>query len=500
MSSKKSSGEVEGELFPDFKDPRKALRPLGGRDELNLAEFPITLLAGRVPDGCKTLIFQDEIKDQSTGKPVARKLTITGSDHYGLPTAADDEILVALIQLTKIANDFSDRVVQFTRYELLSLLGWRDEGRSYLRIEESLKRWMGVTLYYDKAWWDKKTRSWVSESFHILDNLSLFDQDEMRKLRAQGRDPHALSSFSWNEAIFKSFRSENLKRLDVDLYFSLESAISKRMYRFLDKRFYHKPDWEFDLKEFAFEHIGLSRSYDDNGKIKEKLRPAIDELTAVGFLAAMPESERYVKTGRGSWKVLVTQNLPDEALLGADGLPLIARDDPSIAPPKPTIAPLPPAAQALVDSLIARGVASETARGLVLESPADIIATCLDSHEIATRAIKATHPRRNPVGRLVASIRAKSKARAKAEALARAETVGVSPVLADSADPSASNARKARWAALSAKRRAAIAATVRAQHPELARWKRLLEPLCWAKMDEDDPVPQLELGLFPEIE
>lgn len=495
MSSKKSPAESDGELFPDFRDPRKALRPLGGRDELNLAEFPITLLAGRVPDGCKTLVFQDEIKDQATSKPVARKLTITGSDHYGLPTAADDEILVALIQLTKLANNFSDRVVQFTRYELLSLLGWRDEGRSYQRIEDSLKRWMGVTLYYDKAWWDKKTRSWVSESFHILDNLSLFDQDEMRKLRAQGRDPHALSSFSWNEVIFKSFRSENLKRLDADLYFSLESAISKRMYRFLDKRFYHKPSWEFDLKEFAFEHIGLSRSYDDNGKIKEKLRPAIEELTAVGFLLPLPESERYVKIGRGSWKVLVSQNAIDEELLDAEGLPLIARDDPAIAPPQATVAPLPFAAQALVDSLISRGIASETARDLVLECPADIIEQCMIAHEKSTRAVKASHPRRNPVGRLVSTIRTKSKARAKAQALAKAETAGVSASTVDST--AAAAARKARWMALSAKRRAAIAATVRAQHPELARWKRLLEPLCWAKMDEEGSSPQL--GLFPEI-
>ena len=30
----------------------------------------------------------------------------------------------------------------------------------------------------------------------------------------------------------------------------------KRLYRFLDKPFFHKARWEFDLKEFGGEHAG----------------------------------------------------------------------------------------------------------------------------------------------------------------------------------------------------------------------------------------------------
>ena len=92
----------------EVPDPREALRTGGGRDELNLAEFPITLLADRVPDGCKTLEFEDTVFDQQANALVTRRLTITGSDRYGLPTAVDDEILVALIQLTKIGNNFHE--------------------------------------------------------------------------------------------------------------------------------------------------------------------------------------------------------------------------------------------------------------------------------------------------------------------------------------------------------------------------------------------------------
>ena len=42
---------------PEHQDVRELAR-LIGRDEMNLAEFPITLLADRVPDGLKTIEFQ----------------------------------------------------------------------------------------------------------------------------------------------------------------------------------------------------------------------------------------------------------------------------------------------------------------------------------------------------------------------------------------------------------------------------------------------------------
>ena len=141
------------------KDLRKVLRPTGGRDELNLAEFPITLLSDRVPKGLKTLTFEDQVFDQQAGETVTRKLTVTGSDAYGLPTAVDDEVIVALIQLTKLANNFTDRdgEVHPIRSPEASRVA-----RRWAQLpphRESLKRWMGVTLYYDKAWWDNELRA-----------------------------------------------------------------------------------------------------------------------------------------------------------------------------------------------------------------------------------------------------------------------------------------------------------------------------------------------------
>ena len=159
------------------------------RDELNFAEFPLASISDRLPSEQKTLTFTDSIFDQGTNKPVTRALTISASDEYGLPTALDDEVILGLIQLTN-RSDFQNRKIHFTRYELIKLLGWREESKSYSRISESLKRWLGVTLYYDKAWWSKDEQCWVSENFHILDQVTIFDKERReRRLKTKKGDP-----------------------------------------------------------------------------------------------------------------------------------------------------------------------------------------------------------------------------------------------------------------------------------------------------------------------
>src|SRR4051812_20644474 len=118
--------------------------------------------------------------------PIVRRLTIMGTVKHGLPTSTDDEVLVGLIQLTKRRSNFTNAKVPFSRYELIELLGWPQSGASYRRIEEALNRWVGVVLMYENAWWDNVEKSWVDETFHVLDNVTLYDR-ERRKRAAKGK-------------------------------------------------------------------------------------------------------------------------------------------------------------------------------------------------------------------------------------------------------------------------------------------------------------------------
>lgn len=377
---------MEDQPPSEARDLKELFRLGSGRDELNLAEFPITLLSDRVPKGRKTLVFEDEILDRRHGETITRRVTVTGSDAYGLPTAIDDEVLIALVQVTKL-DGFRDPKVSFSRHELLRILGWKDAGKNYRRIEEALNRWMGVTLYYENAWWDNQLKAWVNAKFHILDNVQVLSQKERARLSRRGQLAQFSSWFKWNEVVFKSFRADNLKRLDLDTYFNLKSPTAKRMLRFLDKRFYRRGHWEFDLKEFAFEHIGLARSY-DTGQIKAKLQPGLEELEARGFLEPLSREERYTKEGRGLWKIVVVKAKP--GLAGEGDAEATAPDESSEA-------------DELIGALQRRGVTAARAAELVLEFSPEQVRRQIEVFDwlIANQDERVT---RSPAGYLVKSI------------------------------------------------------------------------------------------------
>lgn len=339
-------------------------------DELNLAEFPLAAITHRPHADQKTLVFEDDIFDEGAGQPVHRKLVVSGTEAYGLPTPLDSDVLLVLVYLTNARNRFTERKVHFTRYELVKCLGWDDGGKSYKRLDEALHRWASVTLYYNRAWWDKAGRSWRSRTFHVLESLDLRGR--------QGRGgTEILSSLVWNEVLFSSFQERNIKQLDLETYLALRSAVARQAYRFLDKRFYRAKRLEFDLRTFACEHIGLGRNY-DNAQLKRKLEPAFKELEAIGFLRPTAMEERYAKRGRGQWLVRLQHGRWPEAQAPAGAGP--------------------------VGELVSRGVDRSVAENLVQQFPAERIAEKLALFdELTGRRDKRIS--RNPPGFLAEAIR-----------------------------------------------------------------------------------------------
>lgn len=284
--------------------PRLVLVPTKiteGRDELNFAEFPLSALSEKSDPAVKTIYFEDKIFDRSKNEFIPRRVTITGSDAFGLPTPLDEEVLLALIQLSKLQG-FTSKRVYFTRYQLLQILNWAPNGQSYARLDQALNRWMGVTMYYKNAWRDRKAQSWVDESFHMLERVKIITDE--RRSSVSGYT----SYFEWNEAVFKSFQNGNVKALNYDFFLSIESSIAKRLYRFLDKRFHHSLSVEFELKSLCYEHVGLSRN-SPVADLKRKLSKAIDELESRGFLAKLSKEERFRKDAPGLWKVVFKKSV-----------------------------------------------------------------------------------------------------------------------------------------------------------------------------------------------
>jgi hypothetical protein len=271
------------------------------RDELNISEWPLFYLGQRLPSDTKTLTYENTVYDVARNRTRKRKLEIVGSDAYGLPTMRDADVLLALMLIAKQRNNFTTPTVTFTRSELVEILGWGDSGRSYERIEEALKKWMSITLFFKDSWWDREKSQWKTEGFHLLEHMSISDRQGNGK---QHELP--LSSCTFSNVFFSSLHKGNIKRLNLTEWFSLTVPAAKQMYRFLDKRFHSTSKLEFDLRAFACGHVGFSKEYPP-AKLKEKLKPAIAELVAIGFIEDVPTSQRYSKVGHGEWKIHFTR-------------------------------------------------------------------------------------------------------------------------------------------------------------------------------------------------
>ena len=501
--------EAETEVNSGSEQPgpeQTESKPAGEyKDELNLAEFPIAALTDRVPDGTTTLVFEDQIEHE--GDSIVRRLSISGHGKLGLPAALDDQVIVGLIQLTKRQNNFTNSRVHFSRYELIELLGWPQDGHSYRRIEDALNRWVGVVLSYENAWWDNAEKSWVDETFHIIDNVTLYDREKaMSKARAgRTKPPKPMSSFKWNDVMFRSFQSGNLKQLDLEYYLSLRLPTYKRLYRFLDKRFYHCERVDFDLRTLACEHVGMSREYAPT-ELKRKLRTAFDELEKSGFLEPLNDNERYISQEKGRWRVLFVRGPKRRAEEDA------ARELNT--------------ADALYEELLKRGVHHQVARDIVERHETDRIRAKIEVFDwlMTNEQEMVLH---NPAGYLVASIRddynlpddyvpkmkkaVKKKSKSDDEPAESTQDemqpeIKKTPVSAknkDQADQNRTEAEEAKlqaqWNGLPESVRDEIIAIVNKQHKGLLQWPAMRMPMYLDEMlrrfGENPPVAPLPSGI-----
>jgi plasmid replication initiation protein len=276
-----------------------------GRDEMNLADFPISALQrtqksdgeGRKLD---RLEFQASRYDPVSRQRVTQRVTLTSSARDGLPTPADEHVILALLYVAKHSNNFSDATVHFAPGQLFDIMGWAPNGRSYTRLRDVLRRLKSLTIRYENAWWDAVGRGYEDEvATGIVSAYRI-----ARQVSGPRKAGTPLSSWvTWTQQFHESLQNGNLKRLDLDVFFRLQTPTAQRMYRFLDKRFYNCTQLSLDLVEFACGHVGLT----DAGNVallKRRLAPAIAELEEIGFIQKVDPSERYQKVKAGQWRVL----------------------------------------------------------------------------------------------------------------------------------------------------------------------------------------------------
>ena len=258
--------------------------PLYGKDEMNLVEFPFGPITAT---SVKTLEVEHQAFDRVLKREVTRKLLMTGSDKWGLPRPIDDQVLLGLKTLTHEAG-FASPLVTFSRYQLCRAIGWEPDGRTYRRLEQSIDRIAGTTFKFKDAWWDNGEKEYKSKTFHLLTDVEICSRDQLDRSRiVTGRTEQQLCSIRWGEVIWKSFQDSFIRTLDMRMFRRIAQGrrreVPLRLYRILDKRFWHGPVARFNLSRLCTGTLGLSPTYSPS-QMKRVLDRAAAWLVECGCL------------------------------------------------------------------------------------------------------------------------------------------------------------------------------------------------------------------------
>ena len=223
------------------------------------------------------------------GQELRQTWTVRAVQGLGLPGTLDQDVYVALLQLIEQRGEVpEDGWISFSLYELVQLLNRTHGGRDYRQIKESLDRLSGTIIQSKNAFYRKRTKSYLDDTFHLLDRVQHSETSDGSGRRADK---------TWvrlSDYFVESYKANYLKGLDADFYWSLGSSVAKRLYRFVDKKRNNQKRWEVDLFSLR-DRIPLS-PYKYPSKIREKLAPAHEELKQKGFL----ERVAHRRTAEGS--------------------------------------------------------------------------------------------------------------------------------------------------------------------------------------------------------
>lgn len=251
-----------------------------GKDEMNLIEHPFAVLWQKEPDNA-VIAYEWDSRHPKTGKLLPASWMVAGHREHGLPTSTEERVYLVLLELTREAG-FQSPVVHFSRYDVILRLGWQASPRSYEMLKLALARLQGVTINAQNAFWNPKSNSYRNTAFNIID---FYDTNAEPPGRKSAQRELPLSFFKWSDILFDSFQSGYIRTLDLDFALALKGDIALRLYRYLDKKSYDgRAEFEIEMLGLCIEHLGMKPSPYPS-KLKERLKPAHEELIAKGFLS-----------------------------------------------------------------------------------------------------------------------------------------------------------------------------------------------------------------------
>lgn len=277
------------------------------RDERNVARLGIISIQSRVDGDLRTWKAEFEID----GRPYR----VECAAPYGRPHGIDTDIILAVQTLFVRAGCPTHDWLHTTAYELRNVAGLPDNGRTYARLRDSLKRLWSTGFLVGEGWHDpvRGRQVWSSDTLRYIERIRYHEMDsELEQL--PGLDPSATLSIKLGEQLAQSIRERHVQVLDGRLLVQLEQPPARALYRLLEAHRVQSGGRRMSLQvTLADWRLACGIQTERPELVRRSLAPAHDELRAIGYLAGVTIE------GRGMAQILrydfAEDNAPDPALV-----------------------------------------------------------------------------------------------------------------------------------------------------------------------------------------
>jgi len=248
--------------------------------ELSLAEFPIFNLSNKqVGKDIKSIIYRDTITGKD-GKVISREWLVTPTKEYDFGTVSTMDTFFTLFQIWKDQGFASQYINYGSVRNILKRRGLTDVRENYDRIIRDLNCLTGLMITATNAFYDSEAGQYISESFHLIDNLFFYEDETRFKRKNYRQEKLPWAKVKVNETLMKSVNA-NLLLLDHDQdFWNNLTGVEKRLYLYLSKVLKTKAVYKREMNELASQ---IPIQAKETFKRKQTLKDGCNSLIKKGF-------------------------------------------------------------------------------------------------------------------------------------------------------------------------------------------------------------------------
>lgn len=277
--------------------------------ELNLAEFPVTILSKRRPKGIKVIEYQDTITGKN-GELVPRTWRVKPSVDYGF---GSNQALATFFEIFQIWKEqgFETNTIRFgSLYNIVKRMGLENAQTAYERIRKDLNAAVEISIEAKNAFWDNEKRAYVDKTFHLFDEVAFY-----RKEGPKGQQPLPFAYIRASEVLWGSVQTNALLTAGFTRrwFYSL-TPTAQRIALYLSKMLHTQTIHRRQVTKLA-EQIPLqAQTYK---KIKHQLTKGTQELLEKDYPLLRAFQYEKQRGGEGENIVFYRKNTKDRGELGS---------------------------------------------------------------------------------------------------------------------------------------------------------------------------------------